>query len=311
MLNVFQSGGPEIKDENDKRREIKDYFRGKEQRSNKLPIGLMAVGGLVLLVSLTSFNIIGMLIGGGLGFLGFRLFKAKPKTATEEQIDAWFSEDLQGLDSWARTRTGIDAIGGEAGEALSLISYPDNEMVKNTFNSGKRGDDGKWRVTPQAFSCFFFLENTMVAFQCEVDHSTGNKINERYFEFFYQDIVTVASLSRTHTTGASSMIQAITGAPDTNTKQAAASALLSNATAIVRGRAVDNVVQYVAEESFVISLSNGEAIPVRVSDARFVDRDTQELAQISGLQARVKMIRDRVREKKRSLRASERGPALI
>ncbi|HRP11619.1 MAG TPA: hypothetical protein PLK37_11330 [Terricaulis sp.] len=306
MLGLLTSNEPEIKDENDKRREIKDYFRGKAKHNNSVPIGLMAIGGLILLGSLTSFNLVGILAGAALAAVGYFLFRRQVKTAAEEQIDAWFQEDLRGLENWSRTRTGIDAIGGETGEALYLTSFPDPELVKDTFFS-KRGADGVWRVTPQAYTCFFFLENTMIAFQCEVDHATGNKINERYLEFFYQDIVTVASHTRTQTYGASSVIQAMT----TGSEKKSGIDLLSSATAFVRGRAVDGLVQFNAEESFSITLSNGEKIPVRVSDSRFVDRDTNDLAKISSLQARVTMIRDRVREKKRSLRAAEQGLALI
>lgn len=309
MLNVFKGDTPEVTDEHEKRREIKDYFRGKEQKNNAWPIGLMVVGGLTGLGSLLGFNVIGILFGGAIAGLGFFLFRKQAKTVSEAQIDAWFAEDMRDLDAWSRTRTGIDAIGGETGEALSLVSFPDPDMVKNMFFTGKRGDDGVFRVTPQAYTCFYFLENTMISFQCEIDHSTGNKINERYLEFFYQDIVTVSSHTRTQTSGATNMINALaSGATDS---KSAASALLSSATAVVRGRAVDGLVQYNAEESFRITLSNGETIPVRVSDSRFVDRDTNELAQISNLQARVKTIRDRVREKKRSLRTSERTLAVI
>lgn len=308
MLRFLESNTPEVTNENEKRREIKDYFRGKERRNNGGPIALMAIGGLIALASLADFNVVGILIGGALCGLGAVLFRKQAKTATEEQIDAWFEEDTRDVESWSRARTGVTEIGGETGEALSLISFPDPELVKNTFNSGKKGADGKFRVTPQAFTCFFFLENTMIAFQCEVDHATGNKINERYMEFFYQDIVTVASHTRTYTSGAASMIDAITSGGDGQSKP---TSLVSSAAAFVQGRAVDGLVQYNAEESFRITLSNGEIIPVRVSDARFIDRDTKELAQISNLQARVKVIRDRVREKKRSLRATERAAASI
>jgi hypothetical protein len=309
MLKIFDGNTPEITNEHEKRREIKDYFRGKEQKNNAWPIGLMVVGGLIGIASLVGFNIIGILFGGALAGLGFFLFRKQAKTVSDEQIDAWFAEDMHDLEAWSRARTGIDAIGGETGEALSLVSFPDPELVKNTFFEGKRGEDGVFRVTPQAYTCFFFLENTMISFQCEIDHSTGNKINERYMEFFYQDIVTVSSHTRTQTSGATSMINALTSGGTDN--RSAASALLSSATAVVQGRAIDGLVQFNAEESFRITLSNGEIIPVRVSDSRFVDRDTKELAQISNLQARVKTIRDRVREKKRSLRTAERSLAVI
>ena len=57
----------------------------------------------------------------------------------------------------------------------------------------KKGGDGKLRFTPISISVLHMTQHQIVSYQCCLDLTTGNYLNESTDEYFYKDVVSVAT----------------------------------------------------------------------------------------------------------------------
>ncbi len=128
---------------------------------------------------------------------------------SDSQIDVWTEEDLSKLQARALEKMGTDA--SELVAEHVIITGPrfwDSGGVHAGFRDGK---DGVKRFTPVGVTIINFTQNQLLSYSCAVDLTTGNPINEATDEYFYKDVVSVQTQSKTHTLSSSSLPQNLQG----------------------------------------------------------------------------------------------------
>jgi hypothetical protein len=172
--------------ENEKRRSAKKYFKGK---SHALAWGLMAVG-VPLLVS----PLIGIpLILAGL-ILRFWPFKSESDSFIDSVADKDYAshpyvkraQDLSSFSSYER-------------EPVLIRGFSGEHLKENVFSGRRLGEDGKLRTTPIAATVILCGPDQLGIYQTGIDLTTGNRVNETFWEIFYQDVSSITVKSNSDT----------------------------------------------------------------------------------------------------------------
>lgn len=116
------------------------------------------------------------------------------KKPTDAQMDAWMEEDLAALNTKALSKTGIDT-SELVGDPVMVVG-PRFWNIANAEVAYKKGKDGVLRFTPMGVSVLNFTENQLIAYECALDSMTGNPLNEGTDEYYFRDIVSVSTKTK-------------------------------------------------------------------------------------------------------------------
>jgi hypothetical protein len=255
------------------RKEICAYFK----RFPQLVIGVAAVS---LIVALASDAGIGQLLGVlGLalsGTISFYWFKLQP---TDAQMDSWLREDLMNLQPRALTKGGLD-ISDLVRDAVSVIGPRFRNLCGSDFGF-RKGRDGRARFTPVDVTIINFTEHQLVVYQCALDLTTGKPLNECIDEYFYNDIVSVATRSDTFTYMADELDRKLLERiPD------------------AKKSTVEGKIQVNGAETFILSTSGGTSVRVVLNDPVLVQGLGGGELPLEWAEQAVQAVRKMLREKK-------------
>jgi hypothetical protein len=244
------------------RSQIKKYFK-------KFPT--WAVWMIIIGLPLLAAKFVGV-IPIGLGIWGIVSYYQKP---SDEQMDAWIQEDLQGLRTRALAKTGLDT--------SELIAEPVMVYGPRFWNIGgsevgiKKGKDGIVRFMPIGITVINFTPHQLMAYQCAVDLTTGNSLSESTDEYFYRDVVSVSTQSESLTL--EGIGTAVSNGP--------LAALM-----------VDGKLQLNAAETFKLTTSGGTFIKVLLGDPKLIERAGGGSIPTDMADKAVQTVRKMLREKK-------------
>jgi hypothetical protein len=145
-----------------------------------IAIGLpcVAVGGIgILLIAL--------------GMWGIATWIKRPSDA---QVDAWIEDDLQLLHGRALTKTGTDP--SEIIAEPVIVTGPRLEDIAHAQLAARRGKDNILRFTPINVTVINFTAHQLIIYSCVLDLTTGDALNENTDAYFYGDVVSVATKTR-------------------------------------------------------------------------------------------------------------------
>ena len=118
-------------------------------------------------------------------------YKARPSDA---QIDAWLDEDLMALHSKALSKTGTDP-SELVGEPV-MVTGPKFWNIANATVAFRKGNDNVFRFTPVGATIMNCTAHQLITYSCVLDILTGNTLNESTDEYFYRDVVSVSTKTK-------------------------------------------------------------------------------------------------------------------
>ena len=117
------------------------------------------------------------------------------KKPTDQQMDEWFALEIEDLNQKALSKLGIDA---SQCVAKSVVVYgPRVENMGGANLLVAKGSDGLVRYTPVDISIMNIGQDQLFCYQCCYDRTTGNSLIEETDEYFYRDVVSVATKNMT------------------------------------------------------------------------------------------------------------------
>lgn len=175
----------------EKRNKIALYF----WKFPQLALAAFAVGIVIIAAAESAFGyVIGVGAMGLSGAAGWLWFAVRPKDA---EMDIWLEEDLERLKPRALAKGGLDP--SHLVAKTVMLTGPRFRNLGKAFFGFRRGADGQARFTPVNVTIINFTEHQLVIYQCAFDLTTGNPLNECVDEYFYTDIVSVATRSEAMT----------------------------------------------------------------------------------------------------------------
>jgi len=198
--------------------------------------------------------------------------------ATDDQMDSWTAEDMANLRKRAVEKSSLDP--SELLREPVVVTGPRLRGLGGAQFGIRRGKDQQIRFTPIDTTIINFTEHQLVLFQCALDLTTGKALNESVDEYFYKDVVSAATQSRSYTC-------------DLNKK-----ALLQfphAKKAMVNGR-----LQLNSAETFVLTTSGGTSIEVVLSDPMLAESLGGGQIPTQPADQAVQAVRKMLREKKAS-----------
>jgi hypothetical protein len=224
--------------EQDKRSQIKKYFK----KFPKWAVWMIIIG----LPFLAAYGVGAIAIA--IGVWGLVTHYQKP---TDEQMDAWIQEDLKSLQARALEKTGLDQ--------SELIGEPVMVYGPRFWNIGgaeagiKKGKDGVVRFMPLGVTLINFTPHQLVAYQCALDLTTGKTLSESTDEYFYRDVVSVSTQSKTMTWDQAALGEsALSGGP--------------LAALVTAGK-----LQFNDAQTFTLTTSGGTSIEVVLRDPKLIE----------------------------------------
>ena len=220
------------------RSQVKKYFAP----FPKWAVGAIAFGAILLALS-AEIGLVAIVAG----IAAIVFWTQKP---TDQQIDALIKEDLGKIEKLALDKTGLDE--------SEIIAEPVMVYGPRFWNIGgadagiKKGSDGIVRFMPLGVTVINFTPNQLTAYQCALDLTTGNALSESTDEYFYRDVVSVSTQSKSLTWDSAML----------NMKKIASGPL---AALMVAGK-----LQLNAAETFVLTTSGGTSIEVVLRDQQLI-----------------------------------------
>ena len=176
-------------DEQTKRKMIRNYFNP----FPKWAIWMIVIGVVVLLIGIgtgVGAILVGIVIAGIGGFGIYSYGQGKP---SDQQMEEWLEEDLKGL-----SKKALDKMGTDETELVSesvQVTGPRLWDIGGAEVFFKKGKDNVLRFTPVGVSIINFTQNQLLGYTCVIDFTTGKALNESTDEYFYKDVVSVATKS--------------------------------------------------------------------------------------------------------------------
>ncbi len=287
-----------------KRREIKKYFKG---RSRWLSWLLIVVGFFTI-----------PLLGLGLILIiaGITIRLVNRTSQFESKIDAWTDEDFNAHNYVARARQ-LCYFANYEREPVLIRGFAGESLAKSVFKSDRLGDDGKIRATPIAATVILCGPDQLGIYQTGIDLTTGNRVNEGFWEVFYQDVTSIGVLSGSHTIdfkeifgGLFKRILArlgIIGLAATEQTKGYTARNIRKALLATRDRyekyLISEMLQRELTKTYRIDLADGEHITIITKDERATREANKQNDAAEGNEVARSMIalRSFVREKKRYL----------
>lgn len=172
--------------------------------------------------------------------------------AKDQQMDTWLEEDIEHLKPRALTKGDLDP--SEIVREPVVVVGPRFRSLGGAFFGFRRGGDRRARFSPVNVTIINFAEHQLVTYQCALDLTTGKALNECIDEYFYNDIVSVATKSETFTYGLQELDNRI----------------LSRVPKVTES-AVNGTVQVNSAQIFSLSTSGGTSVRVVLNDPVLID----------------------------------------
>ena len=291
--------------ENDKRRHIKAYFEG----SNALLAWLLIIVGVPMIFAF-GLGLVMIAVGA------YLLWQRKSKLSGQ-QIDKWAAEDFAAhnfiMRAWVMF--GSPEITREPLVLRGIATS--TPLSENVFSGEMVGDDGLTRSTPLSATVILCSAEQLGIYQAGLDLATGNRVNERFVEVFYQDVVGISTIHRTESLD---LKKVELGLKTTNMNLAEIQKGLTRAKlrmnltrlkTLFGDHIVDDVLQRDTAKIYRIDFVDGSNIAIPVRDGRPTRvANGQDDAQAGDEIARsMVLLRAFVREKKRAalLQVAARG----
>lgn len=174
------------------RKQVKKYFTSTNRNSYYLLIaGIVGLfffhgNGLIAIISL---------IAAGIG--GWQIYDTTLNKPTDEQMDAWLTEDLNRLEPDSLKKASLDS--SELVSKSVMICGPRLESVGGAEFNYHEGKDRKFRYSLVETTTILFTEHQLITYQCVIDLTTGNSLNVRVKRFFYKDVVSAETETKDYT----------------------------------------------------------------------------------------------------------------
>lgn len=165
------------------REQIKKYFK---------PFPKWAVWMIGIGIPSLALQGLGLLLIG-VGIWGLVAWSKRP---TDAQMDAWLDEDLRMLPPKALSKTGTDP--SDLVAEPVMITGPRLSDIANAHLAFRKGKDNIFRFTPVNITVINFTANQLIVYSCALDLTTGNALNESTDEYFYKDVVSVATKTKSY-----------------------------------------------------------------------------------------------------------------
>ena len=201
---------------------------------------MIIIGVVIFIIGVTgevSMPIVIGILAIALGAYG--IYSSRGAKPTDQQMDEWLEKDLEGLNKKALDKVGTDE-SELVGEPVE-ITGPRFWDIGGAKIHYKRGNDKIIRFTPLEISVINFTQNQLLAYSCVYDFTTGKALNESTDEYFYKDVVSVATKSESCS---------VTFKSGQSTK----------------------TIQLDAAETFVLTTSGGTSISVLLSDPKLIEQ---------------------------------------
>jgi hypothetical protein len=229
----------------------------------------------VLMLATQSAGAVVMGLGAiGLGIWGIVSSSQRP---SDEQVDAWIMESLKKLHKRALEKTGLEE-SDLIGEPVAVYG-PRFWNIAGAAAGIKKGNDGIVRFMPLGVTIINFTPNQLVAYQCALDLTTSNPLHESTDEYFYRDVVSVSTQSKSITWDAGAL----------NGK-----ALKGPLASLITG----GKLQFNAAEMFVLTTSGGTSVEVVLRDAKLIESAGGGSIPTDMADKAVQTVRKMLREKK-------------
>lgn len=237
------------------RKKVKKYFQATSKTSYYLLIG--GIVGLFLFSSVTIL-LIASLIAAGFG--AWQIYDTQFNKPTDEQMDAWLDEDLTRLLPDALKKAGVD-ISELEGQGKPVKIYGTRlESAGGAEFYYKKGKDKKPRYSPVDSNVILFTEHQLISYQCAIDLTTGNSLNQNVKRFFYKDVVSAETESEDITVDVKNISNKVLQMYPEAKKY------------IVNGK-----LQINDSETFRLTTSAGTAVKIRLSIPTFIESNQSDL----------------------------------
>lgn len=164
-----------------KREVIKKYFRP----FPKWAIWFILAGLLVAFIGAVVVGIVILAVGG---LVIWMAVEGKP---SDQEMDKYITEDLSLAKSKSLQKAGIDE-SELVGESV-VVTGPRLWNTAGATILFKKGGDKRLRFTPINISVLHMTQNQILSYQACLDLTTGSFLNESTDEYFYKDVVSVAT----------------------------------------------------------------------------------------------------------------------
>ena len=258
----------------DKRKQIVEWF---DAPKPTLPIKSVLIG-IVLFGIGTQTHWVILLAGLGVMGVGIAMYMAAKSRydarPSDSQMDQYIEEDVLVLRQRALTKFGV--------EKEDLVAEPVQVLGPKLWNLSdphlsvkfRTGHDHVFRFSPIAVTVIDFAADQLLGYSAILDLTTGNALSEETDEYFYRDVVSVSTKTRSETV----QIPQKNGQP--------------------------LVVQMNAAETFELTTSGGTSISVLIRDPNLIKTlvqargDQQGEIPASRAEKAVAVVRKMLREKK-------------
>jgi hypothetical protein len=232
--------------ESEKRARIKAYFMPRPT----WPFWATAIGVIAVPIGFTAHVVWLWLAGIAVAAGAIYVLVAKPGIATDAEVDACIHADRARVPQRAVQRLGIDPDSFVAEPVI--FSYGLGFAAGgNGFKASRRGDDRLRRTTPIGVTVVDMTRNQLLIYQCGIDLTTGNFINDSTRELFWQDVVEVRTATETRTLSIADLPQR------------------ERALLVEDGwHVMNDVIQYDGEMSVNISMTSGHSNKLAFWDGR-------------------------------------------
>ncbi|NJL29512.1 MAG: hypothetical protein HC897_17305 [Thermoanaerobaculia bacterium] len=123
--------------------------------------------------------------------VGFYAIKRASTGPSDSQMDSWIAEDFAALGAKSIEKCNLDP--AKKIRDPVMLTGPRFRKQGGVKFAVKRGKDKKIRFNPLDVVIVHFLPDCLAVYQCALDLTTGNALNETASEYFYKDIVSVAT----------------------------------------------------------------------------------------------------------------------
>lgn len=178
-----------------KRKAIKKYFKPFPRWAVVIGIVGMLAAFFGVQKGLTGITILVLLFPLLLGGLRIAFYlRNKP---SDQEMDEYIEEDRSKAKIKSLNKTSID----ESDLVAESIEF-NGPRLSNRAGAPvlfKRGKDGIARYNPIDITIIHMTENQLITYRACLDITTGNYLNESTDEYFYRDVVSVATVTESTT----------------------------------------------------------------------------------------------------------------
>lgn len=251
------------------RKLIKNYF---ERKFPVLALVAAVIGVLSLLGGAAGFGLV-MIVGGG-AWMAFAYFLKTP--ATDKQVDECLANDLKDIAQKGLNKMGLIEEEVRLIEPIIVNGPYYSYINKETKLMFKKGQDDRIRYSVVKGIVFYFSENQVYSYSCVLDLVTGNTFTETTDEYFYRDIVSIATLSERIKQETPITVSGILGAAKKSAKG-------------------EELVHDV--EQFRLTTTGGTSITATIKDSTIM-KQTKGRMDVTDTEEKIKAMRNLLREKK-------------